>query len=116
MLGEFIERIFVTLHHEIALSQFKQVEVAVEMGQLLLVLGLELVRLVEVSDGLGVGPFVLFHFGQEVEDLDFALADLLLPELLRDVAAGDVLLELGQVQFVVGFATSVVAFLEGDLA
>lgn len=40
VLGEFIEGILVAVHHEIALAEFKEVEVAVEVGQFLLVLGL----------------------------------------------------------------------------
>ncbi len=48
MLGECIEGILVAVHHEIAVAEFKEVEVAVEMGQFLLVLGLEFVGFVEV--------------------------------------------------------------------
>jgi hypothetical protein len=54
VLGEFIKGILVAVHHKIALTEFKEVEMAVEMGQFLLVLGLEFVRFVEVFEGFGV--------------------------------------------------------------
>lgn len=67
---------------------------------------------VEVCEGFGVGMLVLLDFCEEVKNVDFGFVDLFLAELVGDVAAGDVLFEVGQVHFVVRFATSVVAFLE----
>ncbi len=59
---------------------------------------------------------MLLDFCEEVKNVDFGFVDFFLAELVGDAAAGDVLFEVGQVQFVVGFAASVVALLERDLS